>query len=283
MTNPKPNESTHPTNLRALEQDDLPSPLALLLFTQRLAALMEARIAPGRALSILADAPAPYGDVSQALKDEIERGNVLCEAMSAQEREENRDTWWHPRSLFRAMSLHPELFSSTYVALVRAGEMAGTVDETLRRLQVTLAREWRLLAGRAADDSFQFLSRPANRPRPQDWRDLSAYQQMVTLALFFETFGMLLTSGWALLPAMETVSTLLPDAQSAELMQIRQEIKQGAPLLPLPVERLDFIPRYAKEIAGLGMMKGCAETALLDVARLFEQELDYRLQGEPEP
>ncbi|HZT42348.1 MAG TPA: type II secretion system F family protein [Chthonomonadaceae bacterium] len=281
MTNPQTNDSTPPAHLRTLVQHDLPQPLALLLFTQRLAALMEAHIGPVRAFAILEDAPAPYGAVAEQLKREIEQGNALCQAMSPQEREEHKDTWWHPISLFKAMSQHPEHFSPVYVTLVRAGEMAGTVDETLRRVQVAVAREWRLLADHPAEDGRMFLSRPASLPQPQDWRDLSAYQQMVTLALFFETFSVLLTSGWALLPAMETVSALLPEKQAAEFLQVRQEIKEGAPLLPLPIERLDFIPRYAKEIAGLGMMKGCAETALHDVALLFEQELEYRLQGIP--
>jgi type II secretory pathway component PulF len=278
MTNPQTNDSTRDTNLRALVQHDLPQPLALLLFTQRLAALMEAHIGMARALDILQDAPTPYGAVAEHLKREIEQGNSLCQAMSPQERDEHESTWWHPRSLARAMSQHPEHFSPVYVAVVRAAENAGAVDETLRRLQTAIARECRLLADGPADERRMLLSRSASLPWPQDWQDLSAYQQMATLALFFETFGMLLISGVALLRAMEIVSDLLPTRQSAEFMQVRQEIEEGAPLLAIPLERLDFIPRYAKEIAGVGMMKGCIESALHDVALLFEQELEYRLK-----
>ena len=58
-----------------------------------------------------------------------------------------------------------------------------------------------------------------------------------------------------------------------------REIRDGAPLLVLPVERLDFIPRYAKEIASLGQMKGQLDTALHDAAMLFEHELEFRLLG----
>jgi type II secretory pathway component PulF len=279
MTNPPTSDITRYPHLHAIVQHDLPQPLALLLFTQRLAALKEANVGMARAFDILQDAPDPYGAVAEQLKSEIEQGNSLCQAMSSQEREEHRDTWWHPRSLFRAMSGHPELFSPVYIALVRAGEIAGAVDETLRRVHTALAREWSLLADRPADEQRMFLTRPASLPWPQDWLELSAYQQMVTLALFFETLGMLLVSGVALLPAMETASALLPAKQSAEFLQVRQEIKEGAPLLVLPVERLGFIPRYAKEIVGLGQMKGCLDSVLHDVALLFEQELEYRLQG----
>lgn len=232
-----------------------------------------------RASDILQDAPAPYGTVAEHLKKELEQGDAVCQAMTSQEREEQKDTWWHSRSLFQAMSGHPELFSPVYIALIHAGERAGAVDETLRRVHAALAREWRLLADRPTDERCMLLTRPASLPWLQDWRELSAYQQMVTLALFFETFGMLLASGVAILSAMETASALLPARQSAEFLQVRQEIKEGAPLLALPVERLDFIPRYAKEIAGLGQLKGCLDSALHEVALLFEQELEYRLQG----
>jgi type II secretory pathway component PulF len=279
MTNPKSDDETRLPNLRALAQHDLPVPLALLLFTQRLAALMEAGVGMARAFEILQDSPAPFGAAAEHLKKEIEHGDAICQAMSTQEREEQKDTWWHPRSLFQAMSGQPELFSPVYIAVIRAGERAGAVDETLRRVHATLAREWRLLADRPTDQGCLLLTRPGSLPWPQDWLELSAYQQMVTLALFFETFGMLLASGVAILPAMETASALLPAGQSAELLQVRKEIKEGAPLLALPVERLDFIPRYAKEIAGLGQMKGCLDSALHEVALLFEQELDYRIQG----
>ncbi len=90
---------------------------------------------------------------------------------------------------------------------------------------------------------------------------------------------MLLNSGCAMLPVMDAVSALLPANQRAEFQGIRQEIKEDAPLLALPLERLDFIPRYAKKIAGLGQMKGILESSLRDGAMLLEQELDYRLEG----
>jgi len=134
---PKPptNEPQLFPNLRSIAQTDLPEPLALLIFTQRLAALKQANVAMPRILAILQDSPAPYGVASEYLRGEIERGNAICGARSAEERQEKRDSWWHPRSLFQPMSARPELFSCTYVAMVRAGEYAGAVDETLRSLR----------------------------------------------------------------------------------------------------------------------------------------------------
>jgi hypothetical protein len=71
----------------------------------------------------------------------------------------------------------------------------STFFRTLRRVHTALAREWSLLADRPTDERRMLLTRPASLPWPQNWLELSAYQQMVTLALFFETFGMLLASG----------------------------------------------------------------------------------------
>ena len=182
MTNHQTNDNTLYPNLHALVQHDLPQPLALLLFTQRLAALKEANVGMTRAFDILQDAPAPYGGVAEHLKRTLEHGNARCEAMSAQERDEHEDTWWHPRSLFQAMSGHPELFPPVYIALVHAGERAGAVDETLRRVHAALAREWSLFTDRSSDERRMFLTRPAYLPWPLDWQAMSAYQQMITLA-----------------------------------------------------------------------------------------------------
>src|SRR5437868_1403847 len=127
MTNTQTNDGTRFPNLRTLGQHDLPQPLALLLFTQRLAALKEANVGMARAFEILQDAPDPYGAAAEHLKIEIEQGNSICGTMSVKEREEHPDTWWHPRSLFQAMSRHSELFSTAYITLLRAGETAGAV------------------------------------------------------------------------------------------------------------------------------------------------------------
>ncbi len=245
MTKQQMNNTSHTPYLRTIEQNDLPQPLALLLFTQRLAALKEANLGMARAFDILQDAPAPYGTGAKHLKREIEQGFAICEAMSQQEREKHKDDWWHPQSLFKSMGKQPELFSRIYIELMHAGETAGAVDEIFRRIHTAIAREWKLLSDHPAGERFMFLTRPANLPRLEDWPDLNAYQQMVTLSLFFETFSMLLFSGVALLPAMDTVSALLPMKQSVEFLHVCQEIAAGAPLLAIPVAQLDFIPRYA--------------------------------------
>ncbi len=49
-------------------------------------------------------------------------------------------------SLTRAMQKHPRIFSPVYIALVRAGEMAGALGEILDRLAVMMERNYSLRA-----------------------------------------------------------------------------------------------------------------------------------------
>ncbi|MGI5827471.1 MAG: type II secretion system F family protein [Patescibacteria group bacterium] len=44
-------------------------------------------------------------------------------------------------SLYKALSKHPSFFSPIYLALVKAGEMAGVLDEVLNRLAINLERD----------------------------------------------------------------------------------------------------------------------------------------------
>lgn len=44
-------------------------------------------------------------------------------------------------SLYKALSKHPSVFSPIYLALVKAGEMAGVLDEVLNRLAINLERD----------------------------------------------------------------------------------------------------------------------------------------------
>ena len=61
MTDTQTNDNIRYANIDSFAQHDLPQSLALLLFTQRLAALVEARIAMVvHVLDILQDSPAQY-------------------------------------------------------------------------------------------------------------------------------------------------------------------------------------------------------------------------------
>lgn len=278
MNRQHPTDRSASANSRAFAQHNLTQPQALLLFTQRLAALIEAHIAMARILEILQDSPAPYGAASERLMGEIVAGDTVCNALTQEQRDEQAQTWWLPIALHRAMARQPESFSPIYIAVVRAGEIGGTVDETLRGLAAALARESRLFTDYPAGAEDALLTRPSSLPKLQDWRELSGYQQSATLALLFRTTGMLLSSGVPLLSAMEIAADLLPQRQSEEFLQIRSEIRDGAPLLAFPVERLHFVPRFALEIACLGQLRGNLDSALQDVAQVLEQEMDYLLQ-----
>jgi type IV pilus assembly protein PilC len=89
-------------------------PAQLAIFTRQLATLVEAGMPLLRSLRILRDQEASpslkrvIGEVSTA----IEEGNSLAESISA----------------------HPRVFNRLYISMVQAGEIAGALELTLRRL-----------------------------------------------------------------------------------------------------------------------------------------------------
>lgn len=92
----------------------------LALFTRQLSTLFEAGIPLVRGLRGLAqdENNRALGRAVLRVADTVERGNSLADALS----------------------LHPRIFSSLYVNMVRAGEGAGTLDEILRELATYLEK-----------------------------------------------------------------------------------------------------------------------------------------------
>lgn len=106
-------------SLRALAPSQKPSPRALALATQELATLLQAGLELDRALSILT-ALDDMGSLRQSfvqVRARVRDGAGLAEAMSSD-----------------------PVFPKFYVAMVRAGEMGGALDATLRKLSDYLTR-----------------------------------------------------------------------------------------------------------------------------------------------
>jgi type IV pilus assembly protein PilC len=89
-------------------------PATLCVFTRQLATLIDAGMPLLRGLRILQlqETNTRLKRVLRAVADSIENGNSLAEALAA----------------------HPKIFSGLYVNMVRAGEISGTLEITLRRL-----------------------------------------------------------------------------------------------------------------------------------------------------
>jgi len=242
--------------MTTLNDSTLPTPLASVLFSYQFSELISAGISLVRSLDILGDLPAPYGEAALALKERIGAGHVLSISMAER----------------------PELFSPFYRSMVRAGEIAGVLEETLARAAELMAKEWTLMRHDPDGASGVFLLNPSEKPLPDDWAELSPYQQTVTQLLFCETFGLMLSSGVPILRAMEHVATLLPLTQQNRMLEARDRVNMGDPLHP---DRLGFLPRFAVALIAHGEEAGTLDSTLDRAAKVLEHQLDCRLmQGE---
>ena len=89
-------------------------------FTRQLATMIDAGLSLTNSLSILIEqSKAGLGVVLSKVLSDVESGSALN----------------------KALSKHPKVFSKTYVQLVRAGEMSGTLDKVLIRLADNMERE----------------------------------------------------------------------------------------------------------------------------------------------
>lgn len=232
---------------------DPAQPPALAVFTRRFSIMIDAGVSIMRALDALTEAPAPYGPAAQGIMMRVENGAMPSEAMSD----------------------HPDLFSEPYIMMIRAGELGEILDETLRRMVKVMTKEWQLARRCPAGEEPLLLLHPAGTPYPEDWSKMSEYQRTVTLALFFETFGMLLQSGVPILRTMETLTSLLPAAQKAGWAQVRQAVAEGRPMYSA-MEAMGIFPRFVLAMTRVGEVSGSLDIIFPRLSEAFEDDLDYR-------
>ena len=254
---PQHRRTPMPDTLPTTEGHDTPPALALVLFTRQFTTLVDAGISLVRTFSILQEAPSPYDEAARELQEQVEQGATVSHVMTER----------------------PALFPRFYVALVRAGEVGGVLDETLRRAADVMSKEWRLARRRPAGEPPVFLVLPAGRDVPDDWESLTGYGRLVTRLLFCETFGLLLRSGVPILQTLETVADLLPPAQKAKMREAREAVRSGD---RINLGRLGILPRFAVELIAIGEEKGTLDSTLEQAAAIFEHELECRFPGAPE-
>jgi type II secretory pathway component PulF len=239
------------------QPSEMAQPLALVLFSHQFATFLDTGIALLHSLELLQDAPPPYGAAAQALHGPVERGETLSHAMAEM----------------------PELFSPFYRCMVRAGEVGGMLEETLRRTAELMTKEWKLTRscpGKVAPVSLITASGPA---LPSDWSALTPYQRTMLLALFCETFGLLLVSGVPIMQAMRTMADLLPAPQQEGLLAAVAAIGHGERVAPA-IEPLGILPRFALELMAVGEESGHLDGVLERAANIFRHDLECRLLAE---
>jgi RNA polymerase sigma-70 factor (ECF subfamily) len=253
---PAPPERHRRRPMSLQKPPELAQPLALVLFTHRFATLLDTGVPLVRSLDALQDAPPPYGEAARTLRTRVEQGEALS----------------------RVMAEMPELFPPIYRTMVRAGEVGGVLEETLRRTADLMTEEWKLVRrhpGTVAPVSFV---NPGSPPLAADWDALSDYQRTTLLALFYETFGMLLVSGVQILEVMRTLAELMPPTMKEKLQAANWFIR-GERLGP-PLERLGILPRFAAEMIAVGEERGHLDAAFERIANILRHDLECRLLAE---
>jgi RNA polymerase sigma-70 factor (ECF subfamily) len=243
--------------MRSQKSPELAQPLALVLFSHQFATLLDTGVPLVRCLDALQDAPGPYGEAARTLRTRIEQGETLSHVMADM----------------------PELFSSFYRTMVRAGEVGGLLEETLRRSADLMTEEWKLVRrhpGKVAPVSF---ANPGGAPFPAEWDALSDYQRTTLLALFCETFGQMLASGVQIEDAVRTLAELMPAAMKEKLKATAESWSRGEPIGG-KTELREFLPRFAMEMIAAGEAGGHLDGALERIADVFKHDLECRLLAE---
>jgi type IV pilus assembly protein PilC len=99
-------------------------PKSLQIFSRQFATMIDAGLNVVTALVVLEEQTedAYFADVIRQLREDVERGLLLSQAMSK----------------------HPKVFSRLYVAMVEAGEAAGILDDVLDRVAFQIEKETQL-------------------------------------------------------------------------------------------------------------------------------------------
>lgn len=167
--------------------------------------LIESGVSLMRCMQIL-DQTTTYEPLRQANKE-------IMEAVSQGE------------TLSKSMCAHPELFSPFLIGLVRAGEVGGVLDETMRRAadfhqrQSDYRRQRYTLYAAAAALGEETLGRYEHA--------LEEVADDLLIQHFCYMFGTMLMSGVPLLQAMEVAAEVLPERQAEGIMKAREGLREG--------------------------------------------------------
>lgn len=242
-----------PATINPIDADSraLDCVLYCVLFAERFSRLIDGGVSLVRALRSLEEMPAPYGGAAAHLNASLQAGTTLSEPMKE----------------------YPDLFSPIYVALVRAGEVGGILEETLGRARTVLTKEWYLANRRLPNEPRLFFCLPSEAETPKEWADLTPYHHLVTQFLFCDTLALLLDSGVPMARSLAVAAELLPGVQRAQIGGLSEDQSLYALL-----EGMGILPAFALEMIAVGEGRGVLNANLHDIAETFEHELVCRFQ-----
>ena len=188
------------------------------------------------------------------------------------------------KSLSAAMSAHPKLFTGFLIAIVRAGEIGGVLDDTLeraadfyqrhleyRRQRIICLATARAL-GREQGDQFVTLVR--------------GLEVKLVIQYFMYMLGTMLGSGVPIVQALEVAAEILPevrahdevrDALAEAVLKARDDVRDGAGTIVPPLVAAGF-PRGVVAFINIGEGEGTLDRMCLRAGDLLGAEIEGRMQ-----
>jgi type II secretory pathway component PulF len=232
--------------------------LDLALWARQFSTLINAGVSLVRSMAALERAAGePLTRITREMREAIEGGDTLSAAMAR----------------------YPRAFTGPSVALCRAGEVGGVLDETFAVWADWLERDLELrgrvdmayLLARAAEPSLTRVVFDA-RLRAHVGDNLAHAREMT----WCRTAGMMLESGVPVLQTLEVATRdQYPDRGDEWVARIDGEVRGGRPLSPV-LEELGFSP-ITVQLARVGEECGSLDRMLDHAATLLERELATRL------
>ncbi len=225
--------------------------MPLVSFTRRFATMINCGVSLVRSLHcLIAETESPFREALYDIKESIEKGSTLTEAMKP----------W------------PALFPPLYVAMTRAGEIGGVLDETLHRTVDLLEEEWKYASLVGWQDGRPSLFFPPTLPVPHELADLPEDRRLFIQMQFCRSFGIMLSSGIPILQSMEIAADILPEVQKAQWQAQREKILKGGRL-----SDSGFLSPVMTQLITLGEETGTLDGTFYHTATMYRAELDNLL------
>lgn len=224
----------------------------LALWTRRFATTIAEGVPLFSALAALEEEETSFRfrDISREIRDRLSRGEQMSDAMRAR----------------------PEVFDEGYIGSVRAGEIGGILDQTMKRM---------------AERMEQGLALPSGLGEEQVSR--------AELAEWCWRFGHMLSAGVPLLVALETLSEFGHPALREIARRMREEAGAGSPLALTQAELRSGKPRpviysypglfgpVMRQLLTIGVNHASLDAMLARAAGLLDYEAKLEAQGKLPP
>ena len=236
---------------------------ALALWTRSFATLMSAGVSLMRCMDILLEASedGAMSDLTREMKDRLDEGKTVSTIL--------RD--------LRAGHRH-------YVAMVRAGEVGGVLDEVMHYLADWLDQDLEYMRLFRLYSLFHESLPPEQQQKLRNPTDtvgklLAEVQPLVSVEVFCRALGYMLGSGVPLSLALECAAEAFEEGDREKLAAVQRAMQEGETAHRTLAET-GLLPTMAIELWGVGEETGQLDRMMLAAAELLHGEIEAQMLSE---